>query len=112
MDNREVTLFHKKDDSGSEHIGAEILPNGELCIGTQYLGRSVSSAFGAEIREYETELIVPSSGVSFLMQLLGEDGDVLDALQRHFSDENARKLSSFLTVNQVPFRTGYSRIGD
>jgi hypothetical protein len=106
-----VTLRSTRDEDGSRHLGARLEDDGSLLIEGQDLGPAVERFFGPDMTEYEWAWTIRPLGVSKLKLALACDDDVLAALIRRFSGDDAADLGSFLDDNGIPYES-WSRIGD
>lgn len=104
-----VILRNQRDEYGLRYLDATLNEDGDIVIEGQDLGKGVEEAFGCS--EYEWTWIIKSENVHLLKDALGGKEDVLDTLEKEYSDINASKLYEFLENNKIPIE-GYSRIGD
>lgn len=109
MTNRTVTLRNSRDGLGSRYLGATLATDGSIRIEGQDLGDGVEQIFGC--REYEWSWTIPPHAVVTLSAALGAGDDVLAALQKRFSSDDAAELQPFLDANGVAYES-WSRIGD
>lgn len=104
-----VILREERNGQGYRYLSAEIDQNGDLIFEGQDLGSGVEAAFGS--REYEWSWTVRAKDISSFRNVLGEKGDILDILEKRFSNEKASGLYEFMQINKIPFES-WSRVGD
>ena len=90
-------------------LGAEINSNGDLLIKGQDIGSGVESVFG--FREYEWCWTIQAVNIAKFEQAITGDGEILELLEKHFSQEKAAGLQQFLQKHENPFES-WSRVGD
>lgn len=105
---RHVVLRDIQDADGSRLLQASLV-GGDVVIEGRDYGDGVERFLG--VREYEWAWKIPAVGVPALCAALGVTEDVLAALGRRFSGENAADLSSFLEEQGIPTEK-WSRHGD
>jgi hypothetical protein len=98
-----------RDALGTRRLEASLTEAGDLLIEGHDLGKGVEEFFG--YREYEWDWTVRAGDIPALLTALGEDSDVLTALSRRFSGDQAAGLLSFLEEHGVPHES-WSRTGD
>lgn len=108
---RTVKLRNTWDASGTRHLAASIKDDGRVVISGQDLGRGVEEFFGSGNTEYEWEWTIEPGDVLKMAKELGSTDDVLGALARSFSGDNAANLQTFLDDAGIPYST-WSRVGD
>ncbi|QYK01058.1 hypothetical protein [Shewanella psychrotolerans] len=104
-----VILREERKSRDYRFLSAEINENGDLVFVGQDLGDSVEGAYG--YTEYEWCWTVKEAEIPKLQNAIGENGEVLNLLEKYFSKENADSLYMFLQEHNVEF-TSWSRIGD
>ena len=108
---KSVVLRQTYDEGGSRHLSATLTSAGDLNIEGQDLGSAVELFFGEGFTEYEYALTVRAVDLQSLRNALGATGDLLSALQIHFSNPTAADPRSFLEAHSVRYEF-WSRIGD
>lgn len=104
-----VVLREQRREGDYRYLGAEIKENGDLYMEGQDLGSGVEEAFGC--REYEWCWTVKAQDIEKLKIAIGSEGEILDLLKKHFSNEKAAGLYKFMRDHDIPFES-WSRIGD
>jgi hypothetical protein len=109
-----TTTFHVilrkiNDSDGSRLLEASLNSNGDVIIEGRDYGAGVERIFG--FREYEWSWTIPAASVPALLQALEATSDVLSAISRRFSGDNAVDLGPFLEANGISAER-WSRIGD
>jgi hypothetical protein len=104
-----TTTFHVilrkiNDSDGSRLLEASLNSNGDVIIEGRDYG-----IFG--LREYEWSWTIPAASVPALLQALEATSDVLCAISRRLSGDNAVDLGPFLEANGISAER-WSRIGD
>ena len=96
---RQVELISERYDAGSYHLRAWLRNDGYLVFEGQDLGARVEDHFGYP--EYEYTITLDPRQVARLMGLLGEAGDVLDAVRKHLSGDVAWRLRTWLEESAI-----------
>lgn len=109
MTSSHVILRKVNDSDGSRLLEASVNPSGDVVIEGRDYGSGVERIFG--VREYEWIWTIPAAMVPALLHALEASDDVLSALSRHFSGDNAAELGSFLEANGIA-AARWSRLGD
>ena len=104
-----VVLRDVSDADGTRRLHASLTAKGDVGIEGRDYGDGVERIFG--YREYEWVWTIPAASVPALLAALGAQGDVLAALQKRFSGNNAADLAAFLEENKIEV-AHWSRIGD
>lgn len=104
-----VVLRDINDPGGSRVLEASLNSNRDVVIKGRDYGAGVDQVFA--VREYEWVWTIPASRVPALLHALGATDDVLLALSRRFSGEDAADLASFLEVNGIEV-DHWSRLGN
>jgi len=104
-----VVLRQEKSQNDSRFLSASLTADGDLKIEGQDIGDSVREIFASA--EYEWAWTVRASALPALKQALGNPNDLLKALEKEFSAQNAARLLSFLEDHEIPYET-WSRTGD
>ena len=90
-------------------LGAEINSLGDLVIKGQDIGSEVEQIFG--FREYEWCWTIKVENILLFQKAIAEEGEILELLEKHFSNDNAAGLHEFMQKHEIPFES-WSRIGD
>lgn len=106
---KKAILRNQRDEGGLRYLEAQLKWNGDVVIEGQDLGKGVEDAFGCS--EYEWTWVIKSKNVRLLRNVLDNTEDIIQTLEKYYSDKNASKLYDFLESNKIPIE-GYSRIGD
>lgn len=109
MSDTRVILRQTRDASGTRYLAASMNAAGAIVIEGHDLGDGVEEVFGC--REYEWTWTVPARQVAKLFVALGCETDVLEALGRRFSGNEASLLQAFLDSNFIEYEV-WSRTGD
>ena len=104
-----VILRSESSQGNTRALRASINKSGDLVVEGQDLGPQVTDLFGAN--EYEFGWTIKAGDVPLLKEAIGEPGDTLKLLKKHFKNENASKLKPLMENHEVPFKF-WSRIGD
>ena len=106
-----IELWQYHDAGGSRKLTASILPSGDLRFDGLDYGDGVESAFGAGLREYEYALTVQAADVPLLAAALGDEANLLQALETYFHQQAPAGPKTFLDERQIPYDF-WSRVGD
>jgi len=109
MTSKRVVLRNIRDSGGVRQLEASLSDKGDLVIEGWDFGAGVERVFGE--REYEWIWTIRAGDLPILRHALGQDSDLLSALSRRFTGDNAAELKPFLDSHQVPYEI-WSRIGD
>lgn len=83
---RQIVLYAERHERGSYYLRASLGNDRTLVFSGQDLGASVEDHFGYP--EYEYIIRVAPEEVRKLMRVLGQSGDVLDAVEKHFANDD------------------------
>ncbi len=110
MTNKNSIILRKENTPGDyRFLDAEIKANGDLVFNGQDIGSGVESIFG--YREYEWCWTIQKKYIQQFINTINEKGEILDLLEKNFSNERAAELHGFLKKNNIPFGF-WSRVGD
>jgi hypothetical protein len=104
-----VMLREEHGKKGSRYFSASYRPGGNLIFEGQDLGAGVREVFG--FFEYEWVWTVHASSLPALKKALGNPRDLLLALKKNFSNDNAENLDTFLADHNITYEK-WNRIGD
>lgn len=106
---RAVVLRDSEDAEGTRLLEAFLSSDGDILIQGRDYGDGVEKVLG--VREYEWAWTIPAGQVPALLRALEADDDVLSALQRRFSGNDAAHLGQFLDAHGIATEK-WSRLGD
>jgi hypothetical protein len=106
---RVVVLRDSEDAEGTRLLEASLSSDGDLLIQGRDYGDGVEQILG--MREYEWGWKIPAGHVPALLRALEADDDVLAALKRRFSGNDAADLGEFLDAHGIATEK-WSRLGD
>ena len=108
---RTVTLHHDKHGRDVRSVWARMTDDGSLVVEGQDLGPTVEEFWGQGLTEYEWWITVDAADIPRLLELLGEEGDVLDAVAARFSGPEAHFFYRVLREHGIEYEFT-SRLGD
>ena len=108
---KKVTLRNLRDNQGIRYLTASLLSDGTLKIEGQDLGEGVERVFGPNNCEYEWSYTIQPPDVLALASALGDGGNVLFALRKRFSGDDAADLKQFMDEHGIRYAF-WSRVGD
>lgn len=106
---KKVTLRQEQSQSDSRFLGASYTPDGDLVVEGQDLGDGVRAVLG--YFEYEWAWTIHAASIQALQNALGNPRDLLLALKKRFSNDDAENLGTFLAEHNITYET-WSRMGD
>jgi hypothetical protein len=106
---RVVVLRDDEDAEGTRLLEAFLNGDGDILIRGRDYGDGVERILG--MREYEWAWKIPAGHVPALLRALEADDDVLSALKRRFSGNDAADLGEFLDAHGIATEK-WSRLGD
>ena len=106
---RAVVLRDSEDAEGTRLLMASLNGDGDIVIEGRDYGDGVEKVLG--VREYEWAWKIPAGQLPALRRALEADDDVLSALKRRFSGNDAAHLGQFLDVHGIATEK-WSRLGD
>ena len=107
---KHIILRDIRESGDMRHLEARLNDSNDLVIAGQDIGDTVQELLGG--REYEWAWTIRAQDLPRLLTVLSAaDGDVLAALGRRFSGNDAANLGSFLEENEIPHER-WSRVGD
>lgn len=106
---RVVVLRASEDAEGTRLLQAFLNDDGDILIQGRDYGDGVEQMLG--MREYEWGWKIPAGHVPALLRALEADDDVLAALKRRFSGDDAAHLGEFLDAHGIATEK-WSRLGD
>jgi len=109
QNNKHVVLRDEKTPQDSRFLDAQINDKGDLVFHGQDLGSGVEDIF--DFVEYEWYWTIKQHDIPKLEKAIDSDGNIVEQLNKDFSDENASNLYDFLKKNEIPFDS-WSRTGD
>jgi hypothetical protein len=104
-----VVLRYSKDAEGTRLLEASLSNDGDILIRGRDYGDGVEQILG--MREYEWGWKIPAGHVPALLCALEAEDDVLAALKRRFSGNDAADLGEFLDAHGIATER-WSRLGD
>lgn len=109
LEPKKVVLRDVSAIGDSRYLWLSYSDTGDLLIQGQDLGNTVEALFGC--REYEWIWTVKRADLPALSKALGEESNLLGALEKRFGGNAADQLGPFLDDRQIPYER-WSRIGD
>lgn len=109
MNKKTIVLREERKSGDYRFLGAEVKDNGDLVFEGKDLGSGVKAVF--DCVEYEWYWTIKAANIPKFKDAIGENGDILELLEKNFSHEKAAGLSDFMNKNDIPFEF-WSRIGD
>jgi hypothetical protein len=106
---RAVVLRDSEDAEGTRLLEASLSSDGDILIQGRDYGDGVEKVLG--VREYEWAWKIPADQLPVLLRALEADDDVLSALKRRFSGNDAAHLGPFLDAHGIATEK-WSRLGD
>jgi hypothetical protein len=106
---RVVVLHDSEDAEGTRLLEAFLSSDGDILIQGRDYGDGVEKILG--MREYEWAWKIRAGHVPALLRALEADDDVLSALKRRFSGNDAAHLGEFLDAHGIATEK-WSRLGD
>jgi len=106
---RVVVLRDSEDAEGTRLLEAFLSSDGDILIQGRDYGDGVEQILG--MREYEWAWKIPAGHVPALLRALEADDDVLSALKRRFSGNDAANLGECLDAHGIATEK-WSRLGD
>jgi hypothetical protein len=104
-----VVLRASEDAEGTRLLQAFLNGDGDIVVEGRDYGDGVEKVLG--VREYEWAWKIPAGQLPALLAALEADDDVLSALKRRFSGNDATDLGEFLDAHGIATEK-WSRLGD